>query len=96
MQKFKLVSPFSPMGDQEEAIEQLVAGIKEGKKEQVNSLLTNYAKQAAKLEGNSIGILNVQKRIKLLCGQKYGLWYAENEKGGVTAHLLLPCKEAGK
>ena len=35
MQKFKLVSPFSPMGDQEEAIKQLVAGIKEGKKEQV-------------------------------------------------------------
>ena len=34
MQKFKLVSPFSPMGDQEEAIKQLVAGIKEGKKEQ--------------------------------------------------------------
>ncbi len=29
MQKFKLVSPFSPMGDQEEAIKQLVAGIKE-------------------------------------------------------------------
>ena len=26
---------FSPMGDQEEAIKQLVAGIKEGKKEQV-------------------------------------------------------------
>ena len=72
------------------------SGFAEGKKEQVNSLLTNYAKQAAKLEGNSIGILNVQKRIKLLCGQKYGLWYAENEKGGVTAHLLLPCKEAGK
>ena len=40
----------------------------EGKKEQVNNLLANYAKQAAKLEGNSIGILNVQKRIKLLCG----------------------------
>ena len=35
MQKFKLLSPFSPMGDQEEAIKQLVAGIKEGKKEQV-------------------------------------------------------------
>ena len=35
MQKFKLVSPFSPMGDQEEAIKQLVAGIKEGKKQQV-------------------------------------------------------------
>ena len=72
------------------------SGFAEGKKEQVNNLLANYAKQAAKMEGNSIGILNVQKRIKLLCGRKYGLWYAYNEKGGVTAHLLLPLKEAGK
>ena len=39
MQKFKLVSPFSPMGDQEEAIKQLVAGIKEGKKEQAAMLI---------------------------------------------------------
>ena len=39
MQKFKLVSPFSPMGDQEEAIKQLVAGIKEGKKEQEGPVL---------------------------------------------------------
>ncbi len=35
MHQFKLVSPFSPMGDQVEAIEQLVEGIKAGKKEQV-------------------------------------------------------------
>ena len=38
----------------------------------------------------SIGILNVQKRIKLLCGREYGLSYTENPAGGVTAHLLLP------
>ena len=42
------------------------------------------------LEGNSIGILNVQKRIKLLCGKAFGLSYTENEHSGVTAHLLLP------
>ena len=35
MHQFKLVSPFKPMGDQEEAIEQWVEGIKAGKKEQV-------------------------------------------------------------
>ena len=56
-------------------------------------MLLTYAKQAPKLEGNSIGILNVQKRVKLLCGREYGLWYTENEKGGVTAHLLLPVNE---
>lgn len=53
-------------------------------------MLLNYAKQAPKLEGNSIGILNVQKRIKLLCGRDCGLSYTENPDGGVTAHLLLP------
>lgn len=35
MEKFKLVSEYSPMGDQPAAIEQLVKGIQEGKKEQV-------------------------------------------------------------
>ena len=34
MGKFKLVSPYAPTGDQPEAIEQLVAGIQRGDKEQ--------------------------------------------------------------
>ena len=59
-------------------------------------MLANYAKQNTSLKGNSIGILNVQKRIKLLCGRKYGLWYSKNEGEGVTAHLLLPLKKAEK
>ena len=69
------------------------SGFAEGKKAAVEELLQNYAKQAPKLTGNSIGILNVQKRIKLLCGREYGLWYTENPTGGVTAHLLLPVRE---
>lgn len=69
------------------------SGFAEGKKEAIDQLLLNYAKQPAKLEGNSIGILNVQKRIKLLCGREYGLRYTENPTGGVTAHILLPMKE---
>ncbi len=55
-------------------------------------MLLYYDKKEAKLEGNSIGILNVQKRIKWLCGSEYGLQYTENETGGVTAHILLPVK----
>ena len=66
------------------------SGFAEGKKEQIDQMLLNYAKQAPKLEGNSIGILNVQKRVKLLCGRDCGLWYTENPSGGVTAHLMLP------
>lgn len=70
-------------------------GFSEETKEKINDLLLNYAKQAPKLEGNSIGILNVQKRIKLLCGRDYGLSYTDNKGGGVTAHLLLPISEEG-
>lgn len=66
------------------------SGFAEGKKEMIGEMLLNYAKEPAKLEGDSIGILNVQKRIKLLCGRDYGLWYTQNEGDGVTAHLLLP------
>ena len=69
------------------------SGFEAGKKEAVDKMLRSYAKQAPKLTGNSIGILNVQKRIKLLCGQEYGLWYTENETGGVTAHIRLPLGE---
>lgn len=70
------------------------SGFSEGKKEMIDVMLNNYAKTEQKLEGNSVGLLNVQKRIKLLCGKEYGLSYTENENGGVTAHLLLPLKEA--
>ena len=69
------------------------SGFAAGKKAAIDQALKTYARQPAKLEGNSIGILNVQKRIKLLCGAEYGLSYTENPTGGVTAHLLLPMKE---
>lgn len=69
------------------------SGFAEGEKAVIDAMLRDYAKQAPKLTGNSIGILNVQKRIKLLCGRKFGLWYTENEGEGVTAHMLLPLKE---
>ena len=72
------------------------SGFSEGKKEQIESLLTHYDKHAPKLEGNSIGILNVQKRIKLLCGRESGLSYTENPGGGVTAHIKLPADKENK
>ena len=69
------------------------SGFAPARKAAVDEMLRSYAKQAPKLEGNSIGVLNVQKRIKLLCGREYGLSYTENPTGGVTAHLLLPIAE---
>ena len=69
------------------------SGFAEGKKAAIDAMLQSYARYLPKLTGNSIGILNVQKRIKLLCGREYGLNYTENTGGGVTAHILLPLKE---
>lgn len=69
------------------------SGFAPGKKAEIDRMLENYARQVPKLEGRSIGILNVQKRIKLLCGRDCGLSYTENPDGGVTARLLLPVKE---
>ena len=69
------------------------SGFSAGEKERVEAMLRNYARTPAKLEGNSIGVLNVQKRMKLLCGRDCGLSYTENEEGGLTAHLLLPIQE---
>ena len=73
MQKFKLVSPFSPMGDQEEAIKQLVAGIKERKKEQV--LLGGTGTGKTFTVSNVIAAVNkptlVLAHNKTLAGQLY-------------------------
>lgn len=60
--------------------------------EVMNRKLRDHARQPLKLEGNSIGVLNVQKRVKLLCGTPYGLEYEKNALGGTTARLLLPIR----
>ncbi len=72
------------------------SGFEEGIKAKLDDMLLHYDKKVQKLEGNSIGVLNVQKRIKLLCGRECGLWYTENSSGGVTAHLLLSIGEDKK
>ena len=64
------------------------SGFGEDVKNRIDEMLMNYDK--VKMNIDSIGILNVQKRIKLLCGKEFGLSYTENIDGGVTAHILLP------
>ena len=71
-------------------------GFSKGRKAAIDEMLQHYNRQPPKLTGNSIGILNVQKRIKLLCGRAFGLRYTENEEGGVTAHIFLPTEEKPK
>ena len=57
----------------------------------VENMLCDYKK--FDMNNKSIGILNVQKRVKMLCGRQYGLSYFNNDKGGLTATLTLPIRE---
>ena len=86
----------TPAGCLEICVRDTGSGFAPGKKAVIDDMLENYARHAPKLTGNSIGVLNVQKRIKLLCGRSFGLRYTENENGGVTAHILLPLEEAAQ
>jgi len=74
MQRFKLVSDYTPSGDQPEAIETLIKGIAEGKKHQVLLGVTG--------SGKTFTIANVIERLnrptlvlshnKTLAAQLYG------------------------
>ena len=64
------------------------SGFEEGVKTKIDEMLLHCDKHKANID--SIGILNVQKRIKLLCGKEFGLSYTENTGGVVNAHILLP------
>lgn len=71
------------------------SGFDEETKAKIEDILLHYNNKEQRIEGNSIGILNVQKRIKLLCGKECGLWYTENEKEGITAHMRLKITDCG-
>lgn len=91
--KVEIIAQKTKTGCMEISVRDTGSGFTPEKKAAVDALLRTYASAPPKLTGNSIGILNVQKRIKLLCGQDYGLSYTENEGGGVTTHILLPLRE---
>lgn len=76
-------------GYMEIAVSDTGGGFDAETKAKIEDMLLNASLREQKLEGSSIGILNVQKRIKLLCGRECGLWYTENKTAGVTAHILL-------
>lgn len=41
-------------------------------------------------ETTGYGVRNVNRRIELLYGEKYGLYYKSNEEGGITVEVLIP------
>ncbi len=61
-------------------------------KEHINELLQDYDSNCDLKEQNNLGILNVQKRLKMFYEEDCGLYYTDNEEGGVSAHIIIEKK----
>ncbi len=72
------------------AVRDTGSGFVPGKKAEINALLANYTKQPPKLTGNSIGILNVLKRIKLLCGAVFAGRGAQSDPRPLSSTFFDP------
>lgn len=58
--------------------------------EEMDKLNTALSQGRQKDQGH--GVLNVHRRIILLFGERYGLTFFTNEKGGVTARIHMPAR----
>lgn len=58
--------------------------------DKMNEQLSKYE------ESFGYGVRNVNKRIQLLYGEEYGLYYLSNETGGVTVEIRLPYETEAK
>ena len=61
--------------------------------ERVNKL--DFEEIAEMSNGTGIGILNVNKRIQLLFGSDYGLYFYSKKEGGTDVEMTLPIKMKG-
>ena len=64
------------------------SGFAPGMKEKIDEMLLHDKRQSGKVEGSGIGVINVHKRVRRLCGEGCGLSYREGPDG-TTARLLL-------
>lgn len=58
-------------------------------RDHICGLLDKYEDQSDLNRRTSIGIVNVQRRLKMFYGEECGLHYTENKDGGVTAHIII-------
>lgn len=62
---------------------------------QVNLSLSNGTQNVCGKQSESIGLNNVQKRIQLLCGEKYGMRFESNMETGTCVTYTLPLLKEG-
>lgn len=65
-------------------------GFDEEKLKRIEKELSRRHREPDQAKTRSIGILNVQRRIRLLCGNEYGLSYTSIPDEGVITHITLP------
>ena len=66
------------------SVEDSGTGMTQEKINEINSSISEYKDTVG------YGVQNVHKRIQLLFGQQYGLYYRRNYFGGITVEIKLP------
>lgn len=72
------------LGDTKIIVEDSGTGMTEEQMIQMNRYISEYDEEMG------YGVRNVNRRIELLYGENYGLYYKSNEFGGVTVEILIP------
>ena len=65
-----------------------------GNIEKIKSILAQPGTEHEKEKFSSIGIKNVQERLKLFYGEEYGLFVSDSPSGGVTIEIRIPEEQA--
>lgn len=65
-------------------VEDSGTGMSQERIDEINSSICEYD------ESGGYGVKNVHKRIQLLFGEQYGLFYRKNHLGGITVEIKLP------
>ena len=55
-----------------------------------------YDKHKVNYHSNGVGVYNVQKRLKLYCGEDYGITYTSELGKGTTATITIPGRQEGQ
>ena len=101
MDKFKLVSPFSPTGDQPQAIERLVDGIQSGMKEQTLLGVTGSGKTftmanvIARLNRPTLVLAHNKTLAAQLCGE-FREFFPENAVEYFVSYYIKRTKNRDK
>lgn len=74
-------------GDAYIIVEDSGTGMTQKEIDEMNASISEYD------ESFGYGVRNVNKRIELMYGEAYGLFYIRNEQGGVTVEIHLPMNE---